>query len=491
MNITLISTNGQMTMKTRKGGGNSRLSKSNKGRSDNERDIVVLFADVVGCSEISNHSSLEEYGAFITSFQDCFKRVCQYYGVTVYEPHEHHLFQYEPRGDEGCLKILASRNDEDLARDVDVAISIALDLKKMWLFTERNRKRIIEGKLLPVELAIGIHMGKVYLKDSTNGRAQPEGYAINLAKRVEGASRTGRFTHIFVSEAAHGQLYYLKDETVYKFTEAFPIPAKGLSQAIRVFEIKHHYLPTDWMDVVEEEPWEISMVYPELGGGDILTIAESAYEINPTNLWLAEEYLMLTMMDAYRKGKEANKDNDPKYLEKMGYGRALEVAQRITNSDLRDGTLLSEWGQILGDLGRFDEEEEKYREAMRLEESDPDFHWYLGLCLSYQISEDVKKEKTSLKEYYEQDKKNNWIQEVLKEYKLARDLAPMNPWIAYSYACELSWWSQVEKDMKERAIDMLVCALTQKTYIGEWAVEEEYLKPIINDSRIEKCLGNQ
>jgi len=462
-----------------------KLSTDKGTQSDNGRDIVILFADVVGCSEISNHLTLKEYNDFIVSFQDCFERVCKYYKDNVYEKIESDFFQANARGDEGCLKIFVAKSEEDLARDVDVAISIALDLKKMWLFSERNRGRIRKEKLLPVELAIGIHMGKVWLKDD----GQPEGYAINLAKRIESASRDGKFTHIFVSEAAQGQLYHHKDETIYKFTDGFSIPTKGISQEIKVFEVKHHFLPTDWREVVEDEPWEISMVYPELGHGDVLEVAESAYKINPTNLWLAEEYLMLTMMDAHRKTVEQKKEEDIKCLEEMGYGQALEIAQRITNSDLRDGTLLSECGLILGELERYEEEEEKYREAIRLEESDPDFHWYLGLCLSYKIARDVETEKSSVKMFYKQQGKR--VDEVLMEYKIALDLNPMNPWIAYVYACELSQWSQANKDLKDSAVDLLVRAVGQRKDIRDWAVEEDYLKPIKVDPRVKKCFGTK
>lgn len=474
-----------MARKFPKAIGKGKLSTNKGTQSDNGRDSVILFADVVGCSEISNHLILVDYCKFITSFQECFVRVCTYYKNNAYEKSESDFFQFNARGDEGCLKIFVAKSEEDLARDVDVAISIALDLKKMWLFSERNRDRIKKEKLLPVELAIGIHMGKVWLKDD----GQPEGYAINLAKRIEGASRDGKFTHIFVSEAAHGQLYYHKDEKIYKFTDGFSVPTKGISQEIRVFEVKHHFLPTDWTEVVEEEPWEISMVYPELGHGDVLKVAESAYQLNPTNLWLAEEYLMLTMMDAYRKTVEQNKKEDIKYLEKMGYGKALEIAQRIANSDLRDGTLLSEWGLILGELERYEEEEEKYREAIRIEKSDPDFHWYLGLCLSYKIARDMETEKSSVEMFYKQQRKR--IDEVLREYKTALDLSPMDPWIAYVYACELSQWSQANKDMKDRAVDLLVRAVGQRNEIRDWAMEEDYLKPIKSDSRVKKCLGSK
>ena len=48
-------------------------------KPNGEQDIVILFADVVGCSEISNHKKLPEYNEFIRSFQECFTSVCEHY----------------------------------------------------------------------------------------------------------------------------------------------------------------------------------------------------------------------------------------------------------------------------------------------------------------------------------------------------------------------------------------------------------------------------
>ena len=91
--------------------------------------------------------------------------------------------------------------------------------------------------------------------------------------------------------------------------------------------------------------------------------------------------------------------------------------------------------------------------------------------------------------FYKENKPT--VDEVLKEYKLALDLSPMNPWIAYVYACELSQWSQANIDLKERAVELLVRALGQKKEIRDWANEEDFLKPIISDPRIKKSLGSK
>ncbi len=202
------------------------------------RNAVILFVDVVGCSEISNHETLGKYNSFINTFQKYFNDICRSYQKKFYKRHERPFFQYEPRGDEGCLKIFASKKNDLLAEDIDIAISIAIDLKRVWLMTKYNQRRIRQS-LLPVDLAIGIHFGKVYFKGN-----KVEGYAINLAKRIESASRDGKFTHILISESAHGQLdQHLNYETVYEFDKPSIKKTKGISNAIKAFEIKP-YLPT-------------------------------------------------------------------------------------------------------------------------------------------------------------------------------------------------------------------------------------------------------
>lgn len=333
--------------------------------------------------------------------------------------------------------------------------------------------------LLPADIAVGIHSGKVCVRENN-----PEGYVINLAKRIESASRDGKFYHILVSESAHGRLYYLKEEHVYKFADPFNINTKGISHAIKAFEIKHHFLPTDWYDVVPDEPSDISMVYQELGQGDILKIASTAYEMNPTNLWLAEEYFMLSIMDGYRRLCKQNKEDDLNAREEE-YVQPLEIAQRIANSDLKDETVLATWGFILGELERYGEEEEKYREGIKHDEQDGDIHWYLALCISYQLNKALT-ERTRLEEFYREKKER--IEEVLKEFQRAIDLEPMNPWIAYDYACELSRWSQVEKSFKKMAIKMLIDAFKLYPELKEWAKEEEYIEPIIKDPEVKKYL---
>jgi len=169
------------------------------------RDIVILFADVIGCSEISNHLSIKEYNKFIGDFQHCFKRICEHYRNLKYKEHQYDFFDCKTRGDEGCLRVFVLREEDFLAKDIDIAINIALDLKRSWLLMPYNQKRIRE-RHLPADIGIGIHAGKVFINQDGEGESKyrPEGYAINLAKRVESESRGGKFSHLLVRRISSG-----------------------------------------------------------------------------------------------------------------------------------------------------------------------------------------------------------------------------------------------------------------------------------------------
>ena len=446
-----------------------------------KRAAIILFVDVVGCSEISNHLGLKEYNHFISVFQECFKDVCKLYEKEVYDERERDFFQYEPRGDEGCLKIFVSKKNDLLARDIDVAITIALDLKRRWLITEYNQKRIRQ-RLLPADLAIGIHFGQVYVKDNV-----AEGYTINLAKRIESASREGKFTHILLSESAHGQLDYLKDEKFYKFDQPSIKKTKGISHAIKAVEIKHHILPTDWEDTFPEKPEETSMLFKKYPANKILEVFKDAYEINPTNLWLAEEYIYMMILIAGRKLRKAGKEDDVN-ARKRAYEPVSKIARRIASSDLRDATLLSIWGQILGLMWEYAKEEEKYNEAIELDKTDGSFYWYRGLCISYQLEAAYKKNKIELRKFYEDNKNRQRIEKVFKDYKKAMELNPINQDIVYDFACELSWWSQVRADYKKEAVRIVKRLSKHDPDYIDWVKEEDYFKPIVNDPRVKEYL---
>lgn len=449
-----------------------------------ECDIVILFADVVGCSEISNHKTLAGYSKFITSFQKCFEKVCKYYEENEYKNRKEY-FDYETRGDEGCLKIYPPGSY--LADDIDIALNIALDLKRMWLLEEDNNIRITESGLLPIEIAIGIHSGKAWLKED-EGVYKPEGYAINLTKRIESDSRKGEFSRILISESSYNHINHLRDERTYRFREPFTITPKGISQNIKVFEVKHHFLSTDW----SVDPYDTSMIYDDLRDTD-LEVIKKAYGCNPMNLWLAEEYILLSIMNI---NKNIKGEKSPKQLKAI-YKEVTKVAQEIATSDLRDAGILSLLGFVYGEQENFVDEQKMYRAGLKLDELDGLLYWYLAYSCSCSLLAEMEKEginiyveldvldTNKIQEFYDKNVDN--IKDIFETYKTAIELEPTNPWIRYDLACEKSWWSLGVKteskrnEFKELAVKNLNMAYALNPLkIKLRTIDEYYLNPIKN-----------
>lgn len=459
------------------------------------RRMVVLFADIIGCSEISNRMGLKAYNKFLDEFHSCFEKVCEHYMKQ--ENYNEDEIRWDCRGDEGCLQIFSDpskrRNAFDfIARDVDVAIDLALDLKREWLFVDHNQTRINQN-LLPVGLAIGIHIGRAWLnKDESSSRwaYRPEGYAINLAKRIEGASRDGKFTNVLLSEAARGCLHLLTDEPTYRFADAFLIQPKGITQTINVFELKHHFLATDWTDKVEET----SVIYNTLSNKEVQLI-KGAREANPTNLWLAEEYLVLRLMNQYKSLPDREKEDTAGL--KRAYMPVLEEARDIANMHARDPALLAIWAFVYGEMAEYPDEQSKYNEALEMDPKNGELWDYLGYSMSMELH-DIKLGGDLDKNFRElPDELKAKVTEILCTYKKAMEFSPMNAWIHYDYGCELSRWghtladrqpSKEEKEHRKQAIDTLTHAFSLNRETVERACEEPYVDRVRDDNRIKNFL---
>src|SRR5215207_8003822 len=73
---------------------------------DNDRETVIMFVDIMGASEVSNHQSPKEYTKFVNSFQTLFMKVCKKYIEAWYPTKEEQdAIQRSTRGDEGLLMI--------------------------------------------------------------------------------------------------------------------------------------------------------------------------------------------------------------------------------------------------------------------------------------------------------------------------------------------------------------------------------------------------
>jgi class 3 adenylate cyclase len=445
--------------------------------------MVILFADIVGCSEVSNHMTLGQYNEFLQEFHRVFDLVTKEHKESFYSENEYPYFKPSVRGDEGCLMIFLPHKDEAaIAEDLDTAILIALDLKRRWLLCDENRRRIEVSGLLPIELAIGIHLGRAYINGDKDNGFSPEGYAINLTKRIEGESRKGHYTHIFVSEAAHVELDKLTDEQSYTFAPAEPIEPKGISHDIQIFEVKHHFLPTDWNEVSAPGKHTRALSFePE---DDEVAVARKGYQENPTNLWLAEEYIMLLVQREYEKLVERG-DEDDKDALKAAYKPAQQVCQRLATGDHRDAGVLTIAGFIEGEMKDYKGEQRRYREALDIDPQYAEANWYLAYSMSTELFEGFEGADESpdgFDDLSEQDQ--NTVVKILEHYERASDLKPQQAWIKFDLAAERARWN-ADKNLAVRELQL---AVALNSTVGDKIKSEPYFEDLLEDPRVKKLL---
>ena len=202
-----------------------------------ESNATILFADLMNSTELAKNLTLQEYDDMLGNFQD-----------TMFEVVSHHLdyFGYQGSGIDSEWTISGDElrvflYSENIDFDIRNALLIAAKIKLAWLSSDFNQKVLSEQRLVS-RIGVGINCGKV-IKDvrpwrGKIGKAEPniEGYAINLTKRIESASREGNVYQIMV-----GASLYKRCQQNSQLNVAFSNPKslvfKGLGQKIPVYEV--------------------------------------------------------------------------------------------------------------------------------------------------------------------------------------------------------------------------------------------------------------
>jgi class 3 adenylate cyclase len=204
-----------------------------------QRSIVatILFADLMNSTEMAKNLTLQEYDEMIVDFQG-----------TMYEVVAHHLnhYGYEGSGVDYDWSIVGDQlqvflYSDSVRFDVRSALLIAAKIKLAWLAAAFNQRILQEGRLVS-RIGIGINCGKV-IKDLREwrmkmGEERPtiEGYAINLAKRIESASREGTVHQIMVGASFYQRCQDIKTINI-AFSQPWSLGFKGISQKIPVYEV--------------------------------------------------------------------------------------------------------------------------------------------------------------------------------------------------------------------------------------------------------------
>lgn len=207
---------------------------------DNLYVATILFADLAGCSEISNNVRVSEYNKIIREFHKISYDLRESI-LSDYSPDE---IEFKVSGDEVCIILHSGKPfshdkepPEENERDVGDALRFAVAIKLKWLMSNYNIERM-KNRLNPRNLGIGIHSGIVVYDENPSGTAKSsEGYAINLGKRIESASRTGKGWQIFLSEPVKIVLENISKD--FKFDEReYLHEFKGISTPPVIHELK-------------------------------------------------------------------------------------------------------------------------------------------------------------------------------------------------------------------------------------------------------------
>jgi class 3 adenylate cyclase len=193
---------------------------------------LVVFGDIVDSSKYSAVLGYSEYAKRLQRFQKLFRVIGRrYFPEPVDRTQE--LCDVEARGDEGT--VFLARTGSSFKEPLMRAIEFLYHVKGLLRFGLSEGSETSSPSHLG--LGAGIHIGRVaYLTKIESDRSiisRLEGFSINYAKRVESASRLGRYSRIFLSKEA---AKLLEDKPV----ALSPVTAsmKGIEESAELYEVR-------------------------------------------------------------------------------------------------------------------------------------------------------------------------------------------------------------------------------------------------------------
>lgn len=223
--------------------------------ANEKRVATIMFVDLVGSSEVASLWKLEEYSQnYLDEFHKKLNEALDYHKLEKKNKNLNDDFvDWDIRGDQLSFIIASKQPDskgesgesestKSIRKDIIKVFSLALGIKYRWLFNEATGIKRLEELKAPFEIAIGINTGEIILKEipDANGeesKVSAEGYAINLAKRVESESRKGDLSNIFVSENTYGFYSDISGENILRFKQQDKSVLKGISGNVRIYEL--------------------------------------------------------------------------------------------------------------------------------------------------------------------------------------------------------------------------------------------------------------
>ena len=185
-----------------------------------ERLALVVFADLIGSSEISDHLGEIQYAEIVEGFhvngEELTDTVVRQGDVTKEFPST--VIAHSAQGDEHCIICACMEDDVPgsfsglhsqkgqmwARRAILAGVKWALGIKAAWLSSDYNLNERVKRGRLPAEVAIGMHIGPVVAARSSREEESITargfiGNTINVAKRVENESRNGTHTQGLVT----------------------------------------------------------------------------------------------------------------------------------------------------------------------------------------------------------------------------------------------------------------------------------------------------
>lgn len=244
-------------------------------------NVAVLFVDLVNSSEFASVLGLQEYAEYLDSFKHACLAQSRHFFETVHRSKYQEGVDYRVSfiGDELVVFLHSGREADDIYQ----LVCLAICLKCAWLASPKNTERIQAG-MGTVDIACGIHFGGVWATPQQDGY-DLRGFTINVAKRIETASREGKNFHIFLSDTAYKKISQLLRNLLV--SEGKILPMKGVIVPVGIYEVEDSFV----------DPYK--RLDPEFIEG-FQKVARSALESNTCEAWI---HSCLQVWEESRNGK--------------------------------------------------------------------------------------------------------------------------------------------------------------------------------------------
>lgn len=287
---------------------------------DGPLETSVLFVDLVASSEFASVLGLRDYAEYVDSFEQLCREQCRFFFEEFHKNkgwRQGFDYEYQFVGDELAVFMHTDKPHNDVYQ----LIALAIALKCGWLGTALNARRL-EAGAPSAELAAGIHIGNVWAQRMERGYKR-RGFSINVAKRIESASREGEHFRVFVSDPAMKRVNRRIRNVLFSARKI--VPMKGVVVPVGVYEVMDSFLDPS-----------LRLAPGQFEG--FRSVARKAIAANAYDLWI---HSCLQVSEEVRNGHRITDDN-------------LELCRRTLNIDPGNASALHHAAQAMRERGDFE-----------------------------------------------------------------------------------------------------------------------------------------